>query len=58
MRFPKRRVGSPKDVWEARMLNGEKMMADVGTLGEMIGRKKEWHEEVRELIGVICETGV
>ena len=47
VRFPKRRVGSPKTVWEARLLNGKKMMADVGTLDVMIGRKKEWREEVR-----------
>ena len=55
VRFPKRRVRSPKEVWEARLLNGKKMMADVGTLDVMIGRKKEWREEVRH-IGVVCET--
>ena len=47
VRFPMRRVGSPKEVWEARLLSGEKMMAAVGRLDVMIGRKKEWREEVR-----------
>lgn len=45
VRFAERKSGTPKEIWEARLVKGVKMQADVCELDRKVGREGSWREK-------------